>query len=165
MPNLVPKCRTQLRILVNSGLQGGVLWLRTSCKSICPICISEEEDSYHFLLHCTAMRCKFYLFWSKLFSLIETKATFEADVIINFLRNLDDRNKALTITDGLKLHFQHSMSVSIARFIMVSVHMLVRIRERLIAHSIILPNHSSFLFHAVTHWSMNDAFSLHHVLT
>ena len=41
------------------------------------------------------MRPEFDLFWSKLFSLIETNATFEADVIINFLRNLDDHNKIL----------------------------------------------------------------------
>ena len=44
------------------------------------------------------MRPEFDLFWSKLFSLIETNATFEADVIINFLRNLDDHNKILLFT-------------------------------------------------------------------
>ena len=33
------------------------------------------------------MRPEFDLFWSKLFSLIETEATFDAEVIINFLRN------------------------------------------------------------------------------
>ena len=55
MPDLVPKRRTQLRIMVNAGLQGGVPWLRNSCKSICPICKSEEEDNYHFLLRCKAM--------------------------------------------------------------------------------------------------------------
>ena len=37
MPDLVPKRRTQLRDMVNVGLQGGVPWLRNSCKSICPI--------------------------------------------------------------------------------------------------------------------------------
>ena len=111
------------------------------------------------------MRPEFDLFWSKLFSLIETKATFEADVIINFLSNLDDHNKVLLITGGLRLPFQHSVSVSIARFIMVSVHKLVRIRERLVARGIITPNRSSFSFHAVARWSMNDAFAFHHVLT
>ena len=47
------------------------------------------------------MRPEIDLFWSKLFSLIETKTTFEADVIINFLRNLDDHNKVLLLTGGL----------------------------------------------------------------
>ena len=165
MPDLVPKRRTQLQIMVNAGLQGGVPWLRNSCKSICPICKSEEKDNYHFLPRCKAMRPEFDLFWSKLFSLIETKATFEADVIINFLRNLDEHNKVLILTGGLKLNFQCSTSVSISRFIMVSVHKLLRIRETLVACGIITHNRSSFSFHAVARWSMNDAFSLHHVLT
>ena len=57
------------------------------------------------------------------------------------------------------------MSVSIARFIMMSVHKFVRIRERLVACGIITPNRSSLSFHTVARWSMNDAFSLHQVLT
>ena len=167
MPDLVPKRRTQLRIMADAGLQGEVPWLRNSCKSICSICKSEEEDNYHFLLRCKAIRTEFDLFWSKLLLLIQTKATFEADVIINFLRNLDDHSKVqvLLLTGGLRLPFQRSISVSIARFIMVSVHKLVRIRERLVARGIVTPNCSSFSFHAVARWSINDAFSLHHVLT
>ena len=74
MPDLMPKRRTQLRVMVNAGLQGGVAWLGNSCKSICPICKSEKEDNNHFLLCCKAIRPEFDLFWSKLFSLIETKA-------------------------------------------------------------------------------------------
>ena len=98
MPDVVPKRHTQLRVMVNAGLQGGVPWLRNSCQIICPICKSEDEDNYHFLLCCKAVRPEFDLFWSKLFSLIETNATFEADVIINFLRNVDDHNKILLFT-------------------------------------------------------------------
>ena len=165
MPDLVPKRRTQLWVMVNAGLQNGVPWLRNSCKSICPICKSEEGDNYHFLLRCKAMRPEFDLFWSKLFSLIQTKVTFAANVIINFLRNLDDHSKVLLLTGGIRLPFQRSRRKSIARFITVSVHKLVRIRERLVARGIITPNRSSFSFHAVARWSMNDAFSLHHVLT
>ena len=156
-PDLVAKRLTQLRVMVNAGLQGGVPWLRDSCKSNCPICKSEEEDNYHFLLRCKAMRPEFDSFWSKLFSLIQTKETFEANVIINFLRNLDDHSKVLLFTGGLRLPFQLSISVSIAPFIMVSVHKLVRIRERLVARGIITPNRSSFSFHAVVRWSMNAA--------
>ena len=51
---------------------------------------------------------EFDLLWSKLFSLIETKTAFEADVIINFLGSLDDNNKVqvLLLTGRLKLPFQ-----------------------------------------------------------
>ena len=87
-------------------------------------------------------------------------------LIIHFLIILDDHNKVLLLTGGLKLPFQRPMSESIARFIMVSVHMLVRIRERLvIARGIITPNHSFFSFHAAARWSMNNALSSHHMLT
>ena len=33
MADSVPMCHTQLRVLVNAGLQGGIPWLRNSCKS------------------------------------------------------------------------------------------------------------------------------------
>ena len=92
------------------------------------------------------------------------KVTIEAGVIINLIKNLDDNNRVLFLTGGLKLHFQCSMSESIVRFIMVSVHNLVRIPERLVARGIIAPNLSSFSFHAVARWSMNDALSLQQVL-
>ena len=46
------------------------------------------------------MRPEFDLFWSKLFSLIETKATIE-DVIINFIRNLVDHNEVFLLTGRL----------------------------------------------------------------
>ena len=98
--------------MVNAGLQGGVPWLRNSSKSICPICRSEEEDNYHFLLRCKAMRPEFDLFWSKLFSLVETKATFEADVIINFLRTLQSSTKYFEQASILKKSLFSSLPLS-----------------------------------------------------
>ena len=114
VPDLVLKCHVLLQVIVNAGLQGGVPWPKNSRRSICPICKSEKEDNYNLLLRCKAMRREFDLFCSKLFSLIETKATFEADVIINFLRSLNDHNKVFQLTGGLKLLFQCSMSISTA---------------------------------------------------
>ena len=159
MSDLVSKRCTQLRVMVNACLQGGVPWLRNSCKSICIIFKSEEEGNYHFLLSCKGMGTKFDLFWSKLFTFIETKATFETDVIINFLRNLDDHSKVLLLTGGLKLPFQ-CFSVSIARFMCQFTSLLGFVRDSFLFTSL-----SSFSFHAAARWSINDAFSLHHVLT
>ena len=148
-----------------AGLQGGVPWLRNSWRSTCPICKPKKEDNYHFLLRCKALRTEFDLFWSKLFSFIETKEIFDADVIANFNRNVDDHHKVLLLTGGLRLPYQRFMSESIARSIMVSVHKLVRICEKLIARSIITRNRFFFSFHAVARWSMKDALSLHYMLT
>ena len=46
---------------------------------------SEEEDNYQFFLRCKAMRPEFDSFWSKVFSVIETKATIKGDFSINLL--------------------------------------------------------------------------------
>ena len=165
MPDLVPKRRTQLRVMVNAGLQGGFPWLRNSCKSICPICKSEEEDNYHFLLRCKAMRPEFFTYFGQNCShSFKLKQHLKLMSSLIFLQSLMTTAKYL-LTGGLRLPFQRSISVSIARFIMVSVHKFVRISERLIALGIITPNRSSFSFHAVARWSTNDAFPLHHVLT
>ena len=83
------------------------------------MCKSEEEDNYHFPVSCKAMKPEFHLFQPKLFSLVETKAAIEADVIFNFIRKLNDRNKVLLLTGGLKPPFQLSINASIIWFIMM----------------------------------------------
>ena len=111
------------------------------------MCKSEEEDNYHFLLRCKALRPEIDLiFCSKLFSLIETKATIEADVIINLIRNLHDRNKVLLLTSGLKLPALYKCIY--IRFIMVSVHKPVRSRERFSARGVIVPLSRFMQLHA-----------------
>ena len=55
-PDLVPKFQTQLRLLVNAGLQGGPPWLRGTRKDLCPLCKLETEDNYHFLFKCKIMK-------------------------------------------------------------------------------------------------------------
>ena len=37
-PDLVPKIRTQIRLLVNAGLRGSVPWLQGTNDVICPLC-------------------------------------------------------------------------------------------------------------------------------
>ena len=65
----------------------------------------------NFLISCNSIRPECDLFWSKLFSHIETKATLEADVIINFLRNLDDHSRVLLLIGCLKVGFYLSKYV------------------------------------------------------
>ena len=52
-----------------------------------------EEDNYT-----TTMTPEFDLFWSKLFSLVETEATAEPNFMTNFIRNFDDLSKVLLLT-------------------------------------------------------------------
>ena len=88
MPDLVPKRRTQLRVMVNAGLQGGVLWLRNSCKSICHICKSEEEDNYHFLLCCKAMSLNLTYFGQNCSSSFQLKQHMKLMSSLIFLETL-----------------------------------------------------------------------------
>ena len=49
-PDLVPKFRSQVRLMGSHGLQGGIPWLKETDQTICPLCKSGTEDLTHFLL-------------------------------------------------------------------------------------------------------------------
>ena len=49
-PDLVPKFRTEIRLIGNFGLQGSVPWLKGSSEALCPLCKAEAEDNIHFFL-------------------------------------------------------------------------------------------------------------------
>ena len=54
---------------------------------------------------------------------------------------------------------------TVRRFILVSVHKLYKIRDRLITRGTIRPGGSSARFSALARWSMDDNMSIHHILT
>ena len=64
-PDLVPKIRTQIRLLVNVGLRGGVPWLQGTSDIICPLWKVEPEDNFHFMLRCNIMKPEWDKFWEK----------------------------------------------------------------------------------------------------
>ena len=55
-PDLVPKIRTQIRLLVNAALRGGVPWLQGTNDITCPLCKVEPEDNFHFMSRCNIMK-------------------------------------------------------------------------------------------------------------
>ena len=90
-PDLVPKIRTQIRLLVNVGLRGGVSWLQGTSDIICPLCKVEPEDNFRFMLRCNIMKPE----WDKcreklLLSIVEVNCRQECNVLTHLLRNLEN---------------------------------------------------------------------------
>ena len=83
-PDLVPKIRTQMRLLVNAGLRGSVPWLQGTSDIICPLCKVEPEDNFHFMLRCNIMKPEWDKFWKKLFSVVEVNCRQECDILTHF---------------------------------------------------------------------------------
>ena len=102
----MPKIRTQLRILVNVGLRGGVPWLQGTSDIICPLCKVEPEGNFHFMLRCNIMKPEWDKFWEKLLSIVEVNCRQECNILTHFLRNLDNYSRILLLSGGLKLPFQ-----------------------------------------------------------
>ena len=52
LPDLVPKFRTQIRLIGSFGLhnQGSVPWLKDLSEAVCPLCKAEVKDNIHFFL-------------------------------------------------------------------------------------------------------------------
>ena len=83
-PDLVPKIRTQIRLLVNVGLRGRVPWLQGTSDIICPLCKIEPEDNFHFMLRCNIMKPEWDKFWEKLLSIVEVNCRQECDILTHF---------------------------------------------------------------------------------
>ena len=164
-PDLVPKFQTQLRLLVNAGLQGGPPWLRGTGKDLCPLCKLESEDNYHFLFKCKIMKPEWDKFWSKLFNTIHTRCEHEGSIANGFINNLGHSSKVLLLTGSLILPFQKFTNDVIRRFVAVSVYKVIKIRKRLVEKGKIKLGSSSACFSALARWSLDANLSLHHLLT
>ena len=66
-PDLFPKQNTQLRLMVNFGLQSELPWLRKENIDKCLFCNLESKDWYHFVLWCPYFRNG----WSHLWMLLK----------------------------------------------------------------------------------------------
>ena len=131
-PDLVPKIRTQICLLVSVGLRGGVPWLQGTSDIICPLRKVEPEDNFHFMSRCNIMKPEWDKFWKKLFSVVEVNCRQECDILTHFLRNLDNYSRVLLLSGSLELPFQRHTCDTVRRFISVSVHKLYKIRDRLV---------------------------------
>ena len=69
-PDLVPKFRTQIRLIGSFELHGSVPWLKDSSEALCPLSKAEVEDNIHFFLKCNSLKNEWDTFWAKRFEKI-----------------------------------------------------------------------------------------------
>ena len=66
-PDLVPKFRTQIRLIGSFGLQDSVPWLKDSSEALCPLRKAEVEDNIHFFFKCNSLMNEWDTFGAKLY--------------------------------------------------------------------------------------------------
>ena len=104
-PDLVPKFRTQIRLIGSFGLQGSVPWLKDSSEALCPLCKAEVEDNIHFFFKCNSLKNEWDTFWAKLFEKIEKVCASESSTFKLFASNPDQVTKLSSLVGGLELPF------------------------------------------------------------
>ena len=77
IPDLVPKFRTQLRLMGSFGLQGSAPWLRNSAETLCPLCKTEVDDNFHFIFKCKCLKGEWDTFWFNLFQKIDGRSVYQ----------------------------------------------------------------------------------------
>ena len=134
-PDLVPKFRTQIRLIGSFGLQGSVPWLKDLSEALCPLCKAEAEDNIHFFFNCNSLMNEWDTFWAKRYENIERVCTLESKTFKLFISNLDQVIKLSFLVGGLELPFDKRIVETSTRYTSVSVHKIFGIRARMIAHS------------------------------
>ena len=131
-PDLVPKFRTQIRLIGSFRLQGSVPWLKDSSEALCPLRKAEVEDNIHFFFKCNSLKNEWDTFWAKLFEKIERVCASESSTFKLFASNLDQVTKLFFLVEGLELPFDKRIVETSRRYTAVSVHKIFGIRARMI---------------------------------
>ena len=97
-PGLVSRLHTQVRLMGNLCLNGGIPWLFKTKGSLCFICEENTETVYHHFIECPPFRSNYISLWSNL----KTK-------IINF-----NQTDSITISDFIIDSYPHKNSFIIA---------------------------------------------------
>ena len=91
--DLLPKFRTQIRLIGSFGLQGSIPWLKDLSEALCPLCKAEVEDNINFFFNCNSLMNEWDTFWAKLYKKIERVCTSESKTFKLFNSNLDQVTK------------------------------------------------------------------------
>ena len=131
-PDLVPKFRTQIRLIGSFGLQGSVPWLKDSSEALYPLRKAEVEDNINFFFKCNSLKNEWDTSWAKLFEKIERVCASESSTFKLFASNLDQVTKLSFLVGGLELPFDKRIVETSRRYTAVSVQKIFGIRARMI---------------------------------
>ena len=127
-PDLVCCLHTQVRLMGNLGLNGGIPWLRNTEGTLCFICRQDNETLSHFPFDCTSFRRHFDSLWANLISKINNSNPTDGAPMSHFIMNLNQHHKTLLLLRCLPLPFDISTMTVITRFIAAAIGKISRIR-------------------------------------
>ena len=114
-PDVVSHLHTQVRLMGNLCLDGGIPWLFKTEGSLCFVCKENTEVVYHHFIECPPFRDNYNSLWSNLKTkIINFNLT---DVMSDFKTDLDLHKKVLLLLGGLSLPFDDASVVLIKRFV------------------------------------------------
>ena len=127
-PDLVCKVNIQLRLIGNYGLQSGLPWLRKDKSDACLLCKTECEDLSHFVLRCPYFRNDWIRFWLLMKNFLLQLNDPESELLLFFLKNLNETCRLRFLTNGLILPFNSSPCMKVQKFVAASFRKIDRIR-------------------------------------
>ena len=127
-PDLVSKVNIQLRLIGNYGLQSGLPWLRKEKSDACLLCKTESEDLSHFVLRCPYFRNDWIRFWLLMKNFLLRLNDPESELLLFFLKNLNETCRLRFLTNGLILPFNSSLCMKVQKFVAASFRKIYRIR-------------------------------------
>ena len=115
-PDMVSRLHTQVRLMGNLCLNGGIRWLFKTEGSLCFICKENTETVYDHFIECPPFRNNYNSLWSNLKIKIINFNQTDGITISDFMTNLDLHKKVLLLLGGLSLPFDDASVVLIKRF-------------------------------------------------
>ena len=111
----------------NFGLNSGIPWLADADGATFFVCKQGVETVSHFLLECPGFKENFDALWNKSKTKARDLNLVDGDQIVNFITNLDQHHKMLTLLGDLQLPFDNITTNSIKRFVAAAVGKIFKI--------------------------------------
>ena len=127
-PDLVSRLHTQVRLMGNLCLNGGIPWPFKTEGSLCFICKENTEMVYHHFIECPPFRNNYNSLWSNLKTKIINFNQTDGITISDFITNLDPHKKVLLLLGGLSLPFDDASVVLLKRFVTSAVGKIHKLR-------------------------------------
>ena len=104
-PDLVSRLHTQVRLMCNLCLNGGIPWLFKTESSLCFICKENTKTVFHHFIECLPFRDNYNSLWSNLKTKIINVNQTDGFMMSDFITNLDPHKKSFIIAGRTQASF------------------------------------------------------------
>ena len=94
----------------------------------CLLCKTESEDQSHFVLRCPYFRNDWIRFWLLMKNFLLQLNEPESELLLFFLKNLNETCRLRFLTNRLILPFSSSLCMKVQKFVAASFRKIYRIR-------------------------------------